>query len=103
VSRPGRDERPDLRMPALGATAWAGALVGSAPGAPVPALGAGLIGAAVVLLVVVRRDAGRALLVAGALLVLVAALAVTELRAHQVAHNPPSCGSKARSSPTRSC
>jgi len=80
--------RPDLRMPLLGAVAWSGALLGSARGVPPAVLAAGLAAGSVVLLLVVRRSPRRGPLVAGAVLVLLAALAVTGLRAHQVAHNP---------------
>ena len=85
---PDGDERPDLRMPFLGAAAWAGALLGSARGVPVAVLASGLAAVSVGLLVMVRRHPARGPLVAGAVLVVLAALAVTGLRAHQVAHNP---------------
>jgi competence protein ComEC len=76
-------------MPLLGAVAWSGALLGSARGVPPAALGAAVAAGSVLLLVAVgRRSPRRGPLVAGAVLVILAALAVTGLRAHQVAHNP---------------
>lgn len=75
-------------MPFLGAAAWVGALLGSVRGVPVAVLATGLAAVSVGLLVVVRRNPVRGPLVAGAVLVVLAALAVTGLRAHQVAHNP---------------
>lgn len=82
------EDRPDLRMPLLGAAAWAGALLGSARGVPVPAVAGALGLGAVVLLVVARRSPARRPLAAAVGLVLLAALAVAGLRTHQVAHNP---------------
>ena len=77
-------------MPLLGAVAWAGALLGSARGIPLVVLAAGGAVVAAVAVVVVRRRPGSAMVVAGTVLVLLAALAVAGLRAHQVEHNPVS-------------
>lgn len=75
-------------MPLLGAAAWGGALLGSAAGGAPHLVTAAVGGVALVVLVATARSPGRRLLAAGALLVLLAALAVTLLRAQQVTHNP---------------
>lgn len=80
--------RPDLRMPLLGAAAWAGALLGSVAGGAPHLLTAGLgVGAAAGLAVTARSPARRGV-AAAALLVLLAALVVTVLRAEQVTRSP---------------
>lgn len=85
------EDHADLRMPLLGAAAWAGALLGSASGIPIAAaVAAGAVILAATLLVAVRRRPATAALVAGAGLVLLAALVVAGVRTHQVAHNPVS-------------
>jgi competence protein ComEC len=82
------DDRADLRMPLLASAAWAGALLGNLQGtaAAVAAVGGVAAGVGVGLLVRRRPDAGP--VVAGACVALLAALAVTALRQHQVAHSP---------------
>jgi len=83
------DERPDLRMPLLGLAAWAGALLGAAVrGLPVALPAAVVAALALVLLLVARRSRPYRPLAAAAVLVVLAALVVTGLRAHQVGHNP---------------
>lgn len=82
------DDRPDLRMPLLGATAWGGAILGTTNAVPAPVLGSGLAALGLALLVGARRRPHRGPLLAGTALVLLAAVVVTGLRAHQVAHNP---------------
>ena len=84
-----RDDRPDLRMPLLGVAAWAGALLGAAePASRCSRWRPAVPSRRPCCSSCVRRRPGSAPLVAGAVLVLLAALAVTGLRAHQVAHNP---------------
>jgi competence protein ComEC len=75
-------------MPLLGTAAWAGAILGTTDGVPVPLLAAGPVALALVLLVAVRRRPRRRPLAAGVALVLLAAFTVAGLRAHQVGHNP---------------
>ena len=87
----GREDSADLRMPLLGAAAWAGALVGSARVLPIAVVVAAIaLVWAGLYLVAVRRRPGIAPLVAATGLVLLATLAVAGVRAHQVAHNPVS-------------
>ena len=79
-----RAEQADLRMPALGASAWAGALVGTLGAGPA-LLGAALLGGVALAVVGRRRVAGTA---AALLLVLVGAAGIAVLRQEQVAANP---------------
>ena len=80
------DARPDLRLPLLGVAAWAGGLCARLlpwePTAVVVAV------AAVALVGLHRRLAGRVLTVLGVLLVFSGVLAGAVIRQHQVADNP---------------
>ena len=81
----------DLRMPLLGAAAWAGAVAGSlARGGALVAVLGGAVGVAVTVGWVGRRRVGVVGAVAGLLLVALAAAGVAMLRAERVAHNPVS-------------
>ena len=84
---PGAKEPPDLRMPALGAAAWAGGLV--ARWLPVPAAAAVGLALLVALLAARRRQGPRRWLTgAGVLLVLASVAWVGVVRQQQVTHNP---------------
>ncbi len=74
-------------MPLLGAVAWSGALLGSRQA---PAIGYAVAGVLVLGLwaVAARRGSPHLPLFVGVGLVLLAAVAVTSVRLHQVAHNP---------------
>jgi competence protein ComEC len=83
------DERvvPDLRLPLLGVSAWAGGLAGHL--LPAGATAAALVGAVVVLLAVRTRIGPRCALTAcGVLLVFAAVAASAVLRQQQVERNP---------------
>jgi competence protein ComEC len=83
-------ERPlDLRMPLLGAAAWAGAVAGTLARGGLLVAGLAAVGAAAAAVGWAgRRRPGLVAAVAGLLLVAVAAGAVAALRAERVAHNP---------------
>ena len=80
---------PDLRLPVVGAAAWAGGLLAAvAARDPLAAeVAAGLI-AGVAGLLLLRLEGGRRLLVAAAVLVLVGVAVVGLLRDHRVADGP---------------
>ncbi len=85
MTRPADTDRADLRMPLLGAAAWAGALLGGVGGPTTVLVGVATVG---VLAVLARWRPDAVPLGVAMVLALAAALTVTAVRSERLAHGP---------------